>query len=432
MHNVQKAISLPFVLAMLSAGCGNQSIHESSAVSTASVDPSFCAANASWVQKPQGAPAEVPGNGADLCQFYQFSWQWFIALMDAPNGTQRVFLDSQKYPVFLGEGQNSCADNNTESKLFVRSLKDNTVDSNDFVAPNEMNQAFNNAVIYDQQGNIVLYEARIDRGMCAVPKGSPTLPAGTTEIKSSWRTIEKADKPNYVWIQSDTNNNGTLESDELYGMVGFHLVKSTPLHPEFIWATFEHKLNAPDCQKKPISGQADHWTFTSESCAKQLPNPPATSTCHFNKVLEPASGGSSPLTGEATEICQVYAQGTRPGDNQADKNRENIITINTQLSAIFSGLNDSNALKVLKNYKIVGALWENDVSQPSSVLANQRGSIQLANTTMETNAQQGFSDPEYTGTNNLKPAANCFACHNYTGRSTNAGVSHIFKYIHGK
>lgn len=429
MHNFYKALTLPLAFA-LTSGCGNQEVRPPEQASI-TVDPSFCAASADWVKYPDRAPAEVPGNGADLCQFYQFSWQWFIALMDTPDSKQRVFLDSQKFPVFLGKGKNSCATNNVESKLFVRTQKDNVVDSNDFVAPNEMNQAFKNAVIYDQAGNVILYEARIDRGMCAVPEGSATLPAGTTEIKSSWRTIGETDKPNYVWIQSDTNNNGALEDDELYGMVGFHLVKSTELHPEFIWATFEHKLNAPDCQKRPMAGQSDHWTFTSESCAKQLPNPASTSTCDFNKVLEPASDDSSPETGKPTEICQVYAQGTRPGDNQADKNRENIITINGQLSAIFGGLGKGNALKVLQNYEIVGALWENDITLPSTNLANQRGSIQLANTTMETNAQQGFSDLEYTGASNLQPAANCFNCHGYTGRSSNAGISHIFSEIHG-
>lgn len=418
--NLTQPLILATSIALVLSGCNNATPVSDEIQSG---DPLFCKASQQWVTNPSNPPAEIPGDGENLCQFYQFSWQWFINLMAAPQST-RNFLDSGQYPVFLGTEQNSCATNTVASKLFIRTQKDSHTSSSDFTLPSGTNQALNDAVIYDQQGNVVLYEARFNKDMCNVASTSTTLPAGTTEIKSSWRKISEQEKSDYVWIQSDTNANGKLESDEIYGMVGFHLVKSTALHPEFIWATFEHRSNAPDCQTKPQTSQG--WSFASSQCASSLPNPKAG--CDFNKTADISA--STPLTGTPTEICQVYAQGTREGDNQATKNRANITTINKQLQSSFAALPNSSELQVLSQYKLVGALWVSDTSQSSS-LENQRGSIQLANTTMETNAQQGFGELSYSGKSSLQPAANCFACHGYSGPQSNAQVSHIFTHIHG-
>ncbi|MCM2681086.1 hypothetical protein [Echinimonas agarilytica] len=390
-----------------------------------------CAANADWIYNPT-LPAEIPGGGKNLCQFYQYSWQSFIALMNTNDSGVREYRNSNMFSSFQGTGKNSCASDATQPLLFVRALKDPMTTAADFTRPNEMNQAFGNSVIYDQNHNIVLYEALFSKAMCDLPKDSKTLPAGTTEIKASWRTITESEKADYIWIQSDTNDNGKFDNNELFGMVGFHLVKSTPTHPEFIWATFEHRNNAPNCQDIPIPEDTNRWSFTSATCAAELPRVNEGSGCQFNDAEQPAKPDDSPLTGPPTEICQVYQYGTKPGDNQAAKNLGNISSINQQLGAMFAKLPAKNTLSVLQNYQVVGAIWENDVSQPSSDESNLRGSIQLANVTMETNVQEGFGAEIYVSPDNLKPAAHCFDCHGYDGPSTNAKVSHIFSKIHGQ
>jgi len=430
MLNIKKVITTTTVFATLTA-CNiqeksiNQDIH---ALEKAS---NICSADQRWIKDPTNPPKEIPkGKNAELCQFYQFSWQTFINLMYAPDGIQRNYQNQQNYPIFMGTNTNSCTNNTEKSKLFIRTRKDIHTTAEDFTLPSGENQALANAVIYDQNGNIVLYEPRFDRNMCNLAKNSKTLPAGTTEIKSSWRKINEAEKAEYIWLQSDTNANGLLDSDEIYGLVGFHLVKSTELHPEFIWATFEHRKNAPDCQKAANKSVIEDWSFASESCANTLPT--TVVSCEFNKTLDDTAPA---LTGTPTEICQVYAQGTRNGDNQSAKNRSDIITINAELNTMFTLLPSYNSLAILKNYEIVGAIWENDVTKPSSDESNLRGSIQLANTTMETNAQQGFGPDfkglPYTGPTN-QSAAQCFDCHSYTGPENNAAVSHIFSNIHGK
>jgi hypothetical protein len=391
-------------------------------------DLSICGAQASWILDPNTPPTEIPlGSNAQICQFYQFSWQWFINLMDKPDNLTRNFLNQENYPVFIGSSKDSCTNNTDVSKFFIRTQKDAHTTEDDFTIPTGENQALNNAVIYDQNGNVVLYEARFNRELCDVEKDSATLPANSMEIKSSWKTITESEKADYVWVQTDADNDGEIESHEVYGLVGFHLVQSTALHPEFIWATFEHRKNAPDCQKKSSAASAKQWSFASEYCAVTLPTPNVS--CEFNKTLDTATPS---IKGTPTEICQVYAQGTNPGDNQSETNRSDIITINAELNIMFNLLPMDHSSAILKNYELVGGIWENDINLASSVTTNLRGSIQLANTTMETNAQQGFKEIPYSENSDLQPAANCFDCHNYTGPTTNASVSHMFSKIHGK
>lgn len=419
-----------------------------------SVTPSGdCPASADWVSNPQNAPAEIPGGGQNLCQFHQFSWQWFLAMINVA-GDSRTFENQQNYPLYQGTGVNSCAATTVKNRIFVRTFKDKTDSNNDFVLPQDIKQAGDNATVYDQNGNVVYYEARFSREMCLLPPPPPPstptpsngqtptpapeyskmFPAGTTEIKVSYRVITDADKPNYIWINADINGDGKIGPTEILGMVGFHLVKSTALHPEFVWATFEHKSNVPECQA--AADASKDWSFTSDQCAAQLPNSVDPKVCNFNS----AQPGTVLSGGPPTQICRVYHDSSKTGDNQFDSNVSDIDQLNTQLtgpSGFITALPATSPLAALKNYMLVGALWENDITLPSGPLpdqlANQRGSIQLANATMETTYQQapGFTPMPYTGTSNLQPATNCFACHGYTP-GNNVAESHIFRHIQGK
>ncbi len=403
--------------------------NNNSNVSPAVTPSGDCPASADWVSNPQNAPAEIPGGGQNLCQFHQFSWQWFLALMNAA-GDSRTFENQQNYPLFQANGVNSCTATTVKNRIFVRSLKDENGPVNDFILPERIGQAGGGATIYDQNGNVVYYEVRFSRDQCSLPADAKMFPAGTTEIKVSYRVITDADKPNYVWINADINGDGKIEPNELLGMVGFHLVKSTALHPEFVWATFEHKLNVPECQA--AADTSKDWSFTSETCAAQLPNSVDPKVCNFNSATpQTVLSGGTP-----TQICRVYHDSSKPGDNQYDSNVSDIDQLNAQLTGptgFISTLPATNPLAVLKNYMLVGALWESDITQPSSNLGNQRGSIQLANSTMETTFQQApnFTPMPYTGTSNLQPATNCFACHGYTP-GNNVAQSHIFSSIQGQ
>lgn len=408
---------------LIGVGCTTATSNETEVESEVVADSGDCPASDSWVTDPN-PPNEIPAP-ANICQFHQFSWQWFIALMQEGGGGTRAFQDQDEFPLFLRD-ENSCTATGVDNQLFVRVGKDDNGQETDFVLPGDNRQAGSGSIIYDQNGNVVYYEVRFSRDQCELDPTTATMfPAGTTELKMSWRVITEAEMDSYVWMEADVNGD-TL----LLGLVGFHFVRSTADHPEFIWATFEHKLNVPDCQE--TASMTDGWSFTSATCAGELPNP--TSCMSFNEAIKIPTPTPIPLTGgEPTEICRVYADGSRPGDNQYDTNVSNINELNTQLvgsDGFITALDSSNPLAVLQNYELVGALWVTDPSMTANELSNQRGSIQLANTTMETTEQQGFSEPPYTGPDNLQPAANCFACHDYQPEQ-NICTSHIFSHIFG-
>lgn len=387
--------------------------------------PVVCNADAQWVNNPQSGPSEIPGGGTNLCQFHQFSWQWFLALMNTtPDNKSRYYQNQPEYPMLQATGTNSCTSTDPKPRLFVRTSKDDDP-TNDFILPERIGQAGGDATIYDRNGNVVFYEVRFSRGMCSQDPSNPMFPAGTTELKISYRIITPAEAPNYVTIKADVVGDPT---EELLGMVGFHFVKSTGSHPEFIWATFEHKDNVPECQV-PAAAGAPAWSFTSGQCPGQLPNSVNSQICNFNA----ASPGTVISGGTPSQICRVYHNSSKPGDNQYEANVADIDMLNTQLvgpSGFVTGLPASSPLAVLKNYMLVGALWVTDPTKPAD-LPNQRGSIQLANATMETTYQQADSQSNplpYTGTSNLQPARNCFACHGYTP-GNNVALSHIIGTI---
>lgn len=402
--------------------------------------PTVCDASAQWVSDPNNPPTEIPGKGQTLCQFHQFSWQWFISLMNKTAGAaDRVFEVEENFPLLKADGKDSCDGNKVQSRLFVRTGKnDNNLDD-DFSLPERIKQAgkSNQATIYDQNGNVVFYEVRFSRKMCNLDPTNPNqkFEDGTTELKVSYRVITESEKPDYVWINADINGDEAIGTDELLGMVGFHLVISTKDHPEFIWASFEHKRNAPDCLTKPDPNAK--WSFTSANCAAQLPNS-VKSDCAFNfappAVSQPVLSGGKP-----SEVCRVYHGGSNIGDTQ---NIGAIDALNTNLNGILTTLaqkEPSNPLAVLKNYELIGTLWLSTETDGNPGM--QVGSIQLANSTMETtfqqahfvgegNAREAVGDP-YTGPAGLKPAANCFTCHAYTSADKNVSISHIFTAIKG-
>jgi hypothetical protein len=197
------------------------------------------------------------------------------------------------------------------------------------------------------------------------------------------------------------------------GLVGFHLVMSTKNHPEFVWATFEHNTNAPDCTN-PQTAPGGGWSFTSEPCAECLKTktPAECTDCKFNTGITPPPG----LTSDPTEVCRVYPDGTDPdpmtGGNNNDTNRANINALNDQLvgpGGFLTQLPADSPMAVWKNYSLMGGLWTNGGvgSEGDDV---QRGSLELANMTMETFFQQ--------------PQQNCFTCHNYDPAAP-LKVSHI-------
>ena len=380
-----------------------------------------CAADKTWFTNPS-MPIEVkksaPNGESNFCDFYQFSWQAFIYLMSPSDkeSAQRNFQVTSNYPILEVSKDkkpvNSCDDTITENTLFVSLDKAHGL-------PERIHQAGDSATIYDQQGDVVYYDVRFSRNMCNVAdiKTKNNFPSGTTEMKTAWKVLKDGEKDNYLTIVTDvgTQKNVTL------GMIGFHLAIATTDHPEFVWATFEQKNNAPDCTN-PQPTPAKGWSFTSNQCADLLKkNSVLQLECNFNTAKS-----SESITGNPTEICRVYAYGTDLTDPNALENVGSITSLNANVAALLSG-----NMAVFKNYFNVGALWVSNNKEDSSI-SNQRGSLRLANTVAETTFQNVDLNPK----TNQGFASNCFGCHNFEGsglttnkNTTSGGLSHIFDDI---
>jgi len=376
-----------------------------------------CGASVAWFTNPS-IPTEVAGGlNADNCAFHQLAWQAFAALTQ-PVASGGVAFESwmPDYGVFPASGPPTpwgqdpitpCTNDapGARSRFVFRPRVAKTVDS--AVNPNSTDQAFGGA-LYDQNSNVVYYEAWVNQteynfitgcqfyntGCIAAAPANVALPAGSIELKTSWRVLPAGATGSYYTVQGLVGSSCTPVT---LGLVGFHLVINTPDHPEFIWATFEQKSNAPDCPGSTSSG----WSFYNPNC-QQGGKPCAVNQQNTNP----------------TQVCRVTPWGG--GDSQ------NVANIQAIDQSVYSTMQKLAAvdpakygyLNIWSNYQLVGNLWTNQGQLPPSS-ANEKGSTLNANTTMETFAQNTTS-PTFT---------NCFSCHQESGAfsgTTPANFSHLF------
>ncbi len=229
------------------------------------------------------------------------------------------------------------------------------------------------------------------------------------------------------------------EEEITLGLVGLHLAIWTPNHPEMIWATWEHKTNAPLCNG---TSAASGWSLASDNAASCLATNASEATtggpdpsCNDYGFNVPAvhPTGAAPITGDAINVCRQYAYGNQEGTAvNGNDNAANLAAI-TELNEALVGteglittLPADNPMAIWANYEMVGAIWTKDGADsgppPVPSLQSQgagdadspqRGSLELTNMTLET-FQQG----------DTSAIPNCFGCHNYTVASP-LDVSHI-------
>ncbi len=359
---------------------------------------------------------DFPQSGTlNNCAFHQWAYQMFLWLgepsssdadaplnfetLAAPDKVLRPGGPDKPYPGRAAGEQ---------PRIMVRLAKSKqTVDANDIFQAGPGAQ-----VLVDQAGNVVYYTGLLNEDfwnfvtanklydLSALTSISPTqdFPVNTLELKLSWRVaaiLDDNDQPQKVFIPNAstlfhtekqtvpvvevingkvTDNTGKTMRAEL-ALIGMHVVGVVKNHPEFIWATFEHKANAPDCSAVPTGSTSPvaglPWSLYT-------PNSPVTVQNQFD-VNNPLAVISS---------CRMTPYG---GGNE--QNTDNIQSLNASVAPHLSG-------SVWANYELVGAQWTggNDaIPGPNGApLSIQIGSLDLANTTMETFTQD----------------TNCFGCHN--------------------
>ncbi|MFT6777997.1 MAG: hypothetical protein ACJAV1_001925 [Paraglaciecola sp.] len=371
-----------------------------------------------WQVDFASLPANVANNPVtkdnEFCEFYQFAQDYFLYLLSPSTTTtgQSNWQNQQTFPLLETAGTDSCDDEHQAHSFNIRTAKD-PHDNKPFVIPSKIDQADAGA-IYDQEGNVVFYEIRFSKNLCDYKtiQYKPNFPGKTIELKMAWRVMNDSDN-SASYYQTTANIDGNTYQ---LGMVGWHIVIAADNHPEFVWATLDHVENAVSCAD--ISSGESAYDFTSQACAQDK------NKCHNLNDTFASTDVKLPAGTQPNDICQVYPYGTVKSNDIDTRDGLNIALIkklNNELqNTIFKAPNLPTSLAVWKNYQFTGALW---VSEPDKGDAedNQRGSLKLANTVMETQFQD------------IDNGINCFGCHAYSGTESNTSntaiLSHIFDDI---
>ncbi|MCU1265580.1 MAG: hypothetical protein JWM21_1898 [Acidobacteria bacterium] len=287
----------------------------------------------------------------------------------------------------------------------------------------------------DQDGAVVRYEIRINKdefeyilkndlwhqeGLFKFVTSGPgiVLPVqksefgdvGAMEVKAAWRLIPEARRDyfeqNYKVAHAKVYDPATKNwTNHDVALVGLHIIKKTPNSPQWVWATFEHKDNAP-VQGKPGTGVK--WNFFNpEAPAGYKPNydaPPLRSTPR-NKPIQ---------------VIRV---------TQASSDDGGAVKINDAMHRLIA---EKFPNSVWRNYNLISVQWPSDPDNPrpdpkaQKVLpSGQPRPRVLANTSMETYQQTKNSggaaglSPGISGDqgreNTVAPEdlgkSSCIACH---------------------
>ncbi|WP_428231400.1 hypothetical protein [Flavobacterium sp.] len=378
-----------------------------------------CNCEESWFPHEQTPPPKE-GDGSPFdsksttnCDFHQWSWQKFLWLTKPLPGGNPLFLDSldlvtpqmENVPPQLG------------IKLVLSSI--NQAGRNGVLVSNPK---FNNAtdtVYYSIHINTLLKDkavsmaSLINNGKLPV-SNLETFPVGALELKVSWINIDaiaKAQQQEYFTTKAAVINSKGQYVERTVALLGMHVVGVVKNHPEFIWATFEHKDMAPVYDKKTNSvTSANEMLFYEKG-----------TTTGIDGIKWPR-GATSPVVPNKAFILYEYGvpkdlkTGAFMATSQAEPaNFDNIENIN---KCVASRLKD-----VFVNYFYNGSIWLNfdgvsPENQAKAIVTRDiasalpdslaRGSVNLANITMETYTQT-FQDDIHTINNSN--VISCFFCH---------------------
>lgn len=413
-----------------------------------------CAGDVGWLTSAT-LPTEVAAPQT-ACNFEQFMWQSLLALVQPTADPAILQFETwmPSYGIFIKDGvptpwgqepPNACSSGAKTSGKPPRLYTDIVLQAG---ADQPLIDQHKEFVYYgmsvNQSGYDMITTCQLYKANCAGPlkpgnrgidliQNYPNLalPSTAVELKTSWMVVDAATAAGgkfYVvpgWIQY---KGGPCQQVKL-GLTGIHIVSKTPSFPALIWATFEHRNNAPDCSATaappPLGGA---WNFFNPSC----PN------CSLNTYQ----------AGTASQICRMHPNGdssigTFPGGKDCSvdptqfacqsKTREILAESSQAITAINSSMgsliqaNSQHINPVWANYELVGNVWTVGGTVPPYLQA-QQGALSASNTSMESYVQNGVA-----GASN---PYSCLSCHNMqdstatdTATLPPAGLSHLFDHV---
>jgi hypothetical protein len=225
-------------------------------------------------------------------------------------------------------------------------------------------------------------------------------PAGAYTTQAQVPVLQTVVTPGLVTIQPVPGKFVTVT----VALLGLHVVGQTVNHPEFLWGTFEHKMNSPATPDNSFTPSATRKDPNSYTLYKA-----STPFSLVNNAFDPPGLKLDDASQKLTPVTHVVLENQTGGENQPN-GVGNVIAINSQAQGAVAKFTPA-AQATFANYNLVGTVWM--APNTYSVTSNQTnavGSVNLANGTAETFVQ-------YPKNNPIGNVQNCFMCHNATSYS---------------
>ncbi len=401
--------------------------------------------------KPGAAfPTQDTPIGARDCAFHEWSWEAF---------TWATALDGQGTPRFLSlhtpeDLFKPAGGAPRELHLGLRAAHPADAphiegagaiveaDGNLLVAPNgypiyasvHMNEAY----FETAKRNLVSnggYQANTD---------ADHFPVGAAVFKATWLRLDDGEMPPpgaYVTLaRVPVLGVALTPNDTLYAspngqtklvkvaLLGLHVVGHTINHPEFLWATFEHRLNSPrvpDGTNKPAPTTSVPENFTlyagntpfsqcdipsvattvsTTSSVTSLTTPSTTVTTNSTVTQTPryTFDAATQKFSPSTNVVLWNATGS---ETHSPNGPANIAALNLSAQRFFRTQKEPQS--TFAHYDLIGTVWmDAGTYNLNSNQSNAVGSVNLANSTAETFVQNA------AGTTTPATVGNCFSCHN--------------------
>lgn len=414
------------VLLLLVACKKEQSEKETKPEAMAANATDYCSCDPAWFPHTQ-TPAPLEGKGSPFdvasttnCIFHQWSWQKFLYLTKPDANNNPLFLNqlTQVSSLMLPVSKQLGA---------IVTLTDTAQAGPKGVL--RVNPAYGGGVkkgqdytvYYSIHSNDIMLNAAkrfkdsLNAGTLPL-NNSKMFPVGSLEMKVSWvdlNTIPAAQQGNFfVTTAAVSRNNGVTFAKKQMALLGVHVVGVVINHPEFIWATFQHKSLAPVYDwKTNQANSANETLLFSKGSATDL-----------SGITWAGSAPQTPL--KPFELFHYGVPMAAGGGFMANTSQQEPMNFNN-----IQSINDCVASKlddVWNNYAYNGSIWLNtdgltpaeqakllnDLGQDMSKTikgSSARGSLNNANMTMETYTQTFEKAVGEINTSNL---VNCFSCHN--------------------
>jgi len=402
-------------------------------------------------------------NSQTVCDVHTFAWNQFLYMtQNDPKAAKPRFMQLAPWYNTLTTGAKPGPYPGGPTDLRT-SFLDQTQAGDD----NKLLDVAGNLVRYDIRFDINMYQSIVlqnyyseagykaacnpdpkNQGVCLnnlkmwmSPSGANEHPEpGSIEMKTSWRDFGTA----------AACPSAHFYCEGRFGLIGLHYVNKTFSHGEWVWASFEHIANTPDCApggdapiaaKSPINSS---WSFFDPS--KAPASVMASKRCNVTSNPPQCNANPNPSgdkkTWQQVNVCRTYqipaggASAANCAVGSTPNSEGNVACLNASILGKRTG--------AWKNYRLIGAVWTAGGMGPNQdfrikgfqtqvqgiPFATPVGFVHLANTTMETWLQRGATGYDPFKTNASQ--SGCFLCHNQPSAFGAAGRQVDLSHFPGK